>query len=149
MTLQILQIAIPFIWFGLVCGISFLETPLKFRAPNITLPLGLGIGRIVFSAVNKVEIALATLFLISMFFVRPENEFPLLYFGVIVFLLILQTIWLLPSLNARAAAVINETFATSSYTHFIFIAFEVIKVILLLALGASLAHGYLRFGDLS
>jgi hypothetical protein len=149
MTLHILQIAIPFIWFGLVCGISFLETPLKFRAPNITLPLGLGIGRIVFSAVNKVEIALATLFLISLFFVRPKNEFPLIYFGVIVFLLILQTVWLLPALKAQAAAVISESFATSSYTHFIFIAFEVIKVILLVAFGATLAHGYLRFGDLT
>ena len=59
MIFHILQIAIPFIWFGLVGGISFIETPLKFRAPNITLALGLGIGRIVFSALNKVEIALA------------------------------------------------------------------------------------------
>jgi hypothetical protein len=149
MTLHTLQIAIPFIWFGLVGGISFLETPLKFRAPNVTLPLGLGIGRIVFSAVNKVEIALATLFLVSLFFVRPANEFPLLYFGVIAFLLILQTVWLLPALKARAAAVISENFTTSSYTHFIFIAFEVIKVILLFVLGADLAHGYLRFSDLA
>lgn len=144
MTFQILQIAIPFVWFGLVGGISFMETPLKFRAPNITLPLGLGIGRIVFSALNKVEIALSTLFLISLFFARPENKFALLCFGVIGFMLILQTIWLLPALKERAAAVISESFTTTSYTHFIYIAFEVIKVILLLALGANLAHSYLK-----
>ena len=39
--------------------VSFLETPLKFRAPGITLPLGLGIGRLVFRALNTVELVLA------------------------------------------------------------------------------------------
>ena len=38
------QLAVPFIWFGMALAISFLETPLKFRAPGITVPLGLGIG---------------------------------------------------------------------------------------------------------
>ena len=57
--------AISFVWFGMVLAISFLEAPLKFRAPGITLPLGLGIGRIVFRALNTVEALLgaATLLL--------------------------------------------------------------------------------------
>ena len=42
--------AIAFTWFGLVLGISFLEAPLKFRAPGVTTQLGLGIGRVVFAA---------------------------------------------------------------------------------------------------
>jgi hypothetical protein len=46
MVFKILQIAIPFIWFGAIGAISFMEAPLKFTAPNITLALGLGIGRI-------------------------------------------------------------------------------------------------------
>jgi hypothetical protein len=49
MIFRILKIAIPFVWFGFVCAISFMEAPLKFQAPNITVELGLGIGRIVFS----------------------------------------------------------------------------------------------------
>ena len=142
---MILQIALPFVWLGLVGGISFIETPLKFRAPNITLPLGLGIGRIVFSALNKVEIALAALLLISLFFVRPENKFSLIFYVIIAFLLILQTVWLLPALNTRAAALISESFATSSRVHFIYIAFEVIKFILLPALGVSFADSYLKY----
>jgi hypothetical protein len=145
MTFLILQIAVPFIWFGLVGGISFLETPLKFRAPNITLPLGLGIGRIVFSALNKVELALAALLLLSFFFARPETKFALFFYGIITFLLILQTVWLLPALNARAAAVISESFAASSSTHFIYIAFEAIKFILLPVLGVSFMSSYLKF----
>ena len=145
MTFHILQIAIPFIWFGLVGGISFMETPLKFTAPNITLPLGLGIVRIVFSAGNKVEIGLAGLFLISLFVAKPENKYALLCFGIVAFLLILQTVWLLPALKARAAAIISESFATSSHTHYIYIAFEVIKVVLLFTLGWNLADSCLRF----
>ena len=38
-------IAITFIWAGMICGISFLEAPLKFQAPGITLELGLGRDR--------------------------------------------------------------------------------------------------------
>jgi hypothetical protein len=145
MLFKILQIAIPFVWFGLVGGVSFMETPLKFRAPNITLPLGLGIGRIVFSALNKVEIALAILLLISFLFARPENKLAPIVFGIIAFLLILQSVWLLPSLNARAASVISESFAASSNTHFIYIAFEVIKFILLFTLGVSFVNSHLKF----
>ena len=53
------QLAVPFIWLGMVLAISFLETPLKFRAPGITVPLGLGIGRLVFRALNAAELAFA------------------------------------------------------------------------------------------
>lgn len=42
----------------MVLAISFLEAPLKFRAPGITVPLGLGIGRLVFQAFNAVELGL-------------------------------------------------------------------------------------------
>jgi len=38
---RVIAIASPF-WLGLVLGISAIEAPLKFRAPGITLPLGLG-----------------------------------------------------------------------------------------------------------
>jgi hypothetical protein len=56
-------VAAVFIWLGMVLAISFLEAPLKFRAPNVTLPIGLGIGRLVFRALNTVEVALAIVIL--------------------------------------------------------------------------------------
>jgi hypothetical protein len=40
--------AVTFVWLGMVLAISFLEAPLKFRAPGVTIPVGLGIGRLVF-----------------------------------------------------------------------------------------------------
>jgi len=56
---ELVQVGVPFTWLGAVLGISFLETPLKFRAPGITLALGLGIGRLVFRALTVVELVLA------------------------------------------------------------------------------------------
>lgn len=44
-------IAAVFIWIGFVGVISFMEAWLKFRAPGITLSLGLGIGRLVFGGI--------------------------------------------------------------------------------------------------
>ncbi len=49
------SILIPLVWCGLLAGISFIEAPLKFRAPGITVPLGVGIGRLVFRVLNRVE----------------------------------------------------------------------------------------------
>jgi hypothetical protein len=39
----------------MVLAISFMEAPLKFRAPDVTLRIGLGIGRLIFRALNNVE----------------------------------------------------------------------------------------------
>lgn len=145
MFFRILQIAIPFIWFGCVGAISFMEAPLKFQAPNITIPLGLGIGRIVFQTLNKIEIVFAVLMIIALLIKRPKTKFPLYAFGVIFVLLLLETFWLLPVLDARATEVINGTGAPFSNSHFIYIAFDAIKFLLLFALGVSLTKQNLRF----
>ena len=57
--LAIVPLGVPLVWLGMVLAISFVETPLKFRAPGITVPLGLGIGRLVFRVLNAAELALA------------------------------------------------------------------------------------------
>lgn len=145
MIFRILQTAIPFIWFGMVGAISFMEAPLKFQAPNITIPLGLGIGRIVFQTLNKIEIVLAILLVISLFAKRPSGKFALYSLAVIFAILILETVWLLPLLDARAEQVINGTAEPFSNTHFIYIAFDAIKLILLFALGVSLTKRNLKF----
>lgn len=146
MIFRLLQIAVPFVWLGFVGGISFVEAPLKFQAPNITLPLGLGIGRLVFFALNKIEIALAILLLVSFFKIKPQARLPLIFFGAIAFLLVLQTVWLLPVLDKRAAEIITgQSVAPGSYEHLIYIAADAVKFILLSALGASIAKNSLKF----
>lgn len=145
MIFRILQIAIPFIWFGCLGAISFMEAPLKFSAPNITLALGLGIGRIVFQTLNKIEIVFAVLMILSLFIKRPKTRFPVYSFAVILLLLVLETVWLLPLLDARAEQVINGTAAPFSNSHIIYIVFDAIKFLLLFALGVNLTKQNLRF----
>jgi hypothetical protein len=146
MIFRVLQIAIPFVWFGLLGGISFMEAPLKFQAPNITVPLGLGIGRLVFYALNKIEIILAILMLITFVKVKLKGKFAHFSFDIIVFLLFLETVWLLPVLDARAVEVMSGTAApaSDSYTHLIYIAFDAIKFVLLFALGTTIAKNNLK-----
>jgi hypothetical protein len=57
--------AVACVWLGMVLAISFLEAPLKFRAPGVTLALGLGIGRVVFAALNRVEVVLGAAVLLA------------------------------------------------------------------------------------
>jgi hypothetical protein len=71
---QAVALAVPFVWLGMVLAISFLEAPLKFRAPGITLPLGLGIGRLIFRALNLAEIGLAALLTIACLIARPSGS---------------------------------------------------------------------------
>ena len=54
-------VAVVFVWLGMVLAISFIEAPLKFRAPGVTLQIGLGIGRLVFRALNACELSLAAI----------------------------------------------------------------------------------------
>ncbi len=143
MIFRILQIAIPFVWFGLILGISFLEAPLKFQAPDITLALGLGIGRLVFFALNKIEIVLALALMISFFRSKPDSKTPFYLFTVIGLLLFLETIWLLPVLDERAVSVIKGTAAPYSNTHVIYIVFDAIKLILLAVLGVISSKNYM------
>ncbi len=147
MFIKLLQIAIPFIWVGLVAGLSFVETPLKFRAPGITLPLGLGIGRLVFYALNKIELVLVVLLIVSFILRSPANTKIFIATGIVGVILLLQTFWMLPVLDARAVAVIEGTNEPGSPVHIIYIVAEVIKLITLSVLGVLIARTYLTTGQ--
>lgn len=56
--------AVTCVWLGMVLAISFMEAPLKFTAPGITTQLGVGIGRIVFRALNRVEMVWSALLVV-------------------------------------------------------------------------------------
>jgi len=126
---QPVAVACIFFWIGIVCGISFLEAWLKFRAPGVTTPIGLGIGRLVFNALNKIEwvlaIAVAASAIVHTYsLLSARNAFLL----VAVIILAVQTIWLLPVLDARAQVVIENKPLPPSNLHFLFIGAEILKV---------------------
>jgi len=131
----VLLVMSVFIWVGLLGGISFLEAWLKFRAPGVTLPIGLGIGKLVFGALNKLELILAILIIFGIFqlknFSLSTHAPILLVFGC----LLIQTFYLLPVLDVRADAIINGTTPPASKAHIFYIVGEVLKMIGLLWFG--------------
>ncbi|MCB2406998.1 hypothetical protein [Hymenobacter lucidus] len=131
---SLLLVLALFVWAGLVAGISFLEAPLKFTAPHITVALGLGIGRIVFAALNKVELLLATLAVVSAFYLRVPAHIATTL-GLLGTILLLQTFWLLPALDVRALALLAGHPAPPSSLHMVYIGLEVVKLLTLLLTG--------------
>lgn len=128
-----------FVWVGFVCAISFMEAWLKFRAHGVTLPIGLGIGRLVFQALNRVEWLLAIAVIIDLLWHR--QAWPPKYLVILpILVLIAQTAWLLPGLDERAMLIIHGQGAPPSPLHFIYVGFEVLKVTALVILGIRLLH---------
>lgn len=138
-----------FLWIGFVTGISFLEAPLKFQAPHITLALGLGIGRLVFAALNKVEWVFAVALAFSLFRQGGSWGGKNLLFIIPLLVLLVQTIWLLPALDARAELHIQGAPVPASFLHVYYVLAEVIKIGCLLTFGLKLFHKPVSQFDLS
>lgn len=133
---QPIAVICTFTWIGFVCAISFLEAWLKFRAPGVTLPIGLGIGRLVFAALNKVEWVFAVAILISSIRIARNKINP--FYILVVLVLIIQTVWLLPALDARAELYIQDKPVAHSYLHFYYVIAEGLKIISLFIFGTKL-----------
>lgn len=128
-----------FLWIGFVCAISFMEAWLKFRAPGVTLPIGLGIGRLVFGALNIMEWIFALVVIGNFFYVKTKlltTQNTLFFLALL--LLIIETTWALPKLDARAELYINGQDIPASNLHFYYVAMEIIKVTCLTLFGNKL-----------
>jgi hypothetical protein len=133
-------IAATFVWLGMVLAISFLEAPLKFRAPGITVPLGLGIGRLVFRALNTVEGVLALVVAVTLVADRPTVGAAAALWVAIAVLLV-QVLLVRPRLTRRSDAVLAGAAhgdAPRSRAHYVYVGFEIVKVIALFAGGIAL-----------
>lgn len=135
-----LAIATAFVWLGMVAAISFIEAPLKFRAPGITIPLGLGIGRLVFKALNACEVVLAVCLVLGSF-AAAASEAARISVVVAVVVLIVQLLGVRPALTRRTDAVLAAPDAVDgpeSRAHLWYIGFEVVKLVALIASGIFL-----------
>lgn len=134
-----LAMASVFLWLGFVGAISFMEAWLKFRAPGVTITLGLGIGKLVFSALNKVEWILALAVLTNLIYTNQTIYSPknIPYF-IPLSILALQTLWLLPALKGRANLQMQGISLRSTNLHYYYVGLEIVKVICLLIFGIIL-----------
>ena len=130
-------VAAVFVWLGMVLAISFLEAPLKFRAPGVTLQLGLGIGRLVFRALNTAEVVLGATVLVALFIDAPPMP-AVVAILVAVAALALQVLAVRRWLNRRSDAILAGAQAPRSRGHYVYVGLEVVKALSLLATGAFL-----------
>lgn len=126
-----------FVWLGMVLAISFVEAPLKFRAPGVTLQVGLGIGRLVFRALNGLELLLAVAVVVA-FVVEPVSAATTVASAVAVLTLLVQVLLVRPRLTKRSDAVLAGDDGPRSRAHFVYIGFELAKVVALLIAGVLL-----------
>lgn len=132
------QIAAVFTWLGMVLAISFLEAPLKFRAPGVTVPLGVGIGRLVFRALNIAE-ALLWLVVIAALALEAAATAPQIIVVVALGVdLGLGALLLRPLMDRGVRTRGSAEHAPRTVLHLGYIALEVVKVGLLIALGVIL-----------
>ncbi|WP_046300308.1 hypothetical protein [Mycobacterium sp. UM_Kg27] len=130
-------IAATFIWLGMVTAISFMEAPLKFRAPNATIPICLGIGRLVFRALNSAEFLLAAVIAVTFAIERPTMGVVVTY-AVALGMLLAQVVAVRPALGRRADQVLSGLEAPRSRAHYAYVALELVKVAALVPLGVLL-----------
>ncbi|WP_039801169.1 hypothetical protein [Nocardia araoensis] len=127
---------LPMLWLGMVLAISFLEAPLKFRAPGVTLPLGLGIGRLVFRALNIVEAVLAAVLVLAALIVGPGTAV-WVWLGIAAVVLAVQIAVVRPPLSRRSDRVLAGEDLPRSHAHYWYIGLEVVKVVVLI--GSAIA----------
>lgn len=125
---------LAFAWFGLTAGISLLEAPVKFTAPTLTRPVALDVGRVVFEALNRVELVLLILLLILVRVSGRSRQLFAAGAGLAV-ILIAQTAWLLPQLAQRAQSIISGVEPEISIVHGTYAGLELAKLLLLLYVG--------------
>ncbi len=131
-----LMIFILLFWAGFMSSISFMEAWLKFRADGVTREIGLSIGKLIFTSLNRVEIILLiTLWVI--YLSQKAARIVLLklkdlWLWMLTLIVGMQTFWLLPALGHNAEIIIDGGQAPSPLLHVWYGLFEVSKVFLLL-----------------
>jgi Domain of unknown function (DUF4149) len=126
--------ALIMLWAGVLIGVSFLAAPAKFDAPGLSLPVAMEVGRREFGALNLAELVLAVVTLALAAYARPERTI-WLGLGVAAVIVLLQWLWLLPVLDARAELIIQGETPEPAPWHALYIGAEVLKLLVLLVTG--------------
>lgn len=127
-------------WLGLLVGVSFLATSVKFLAPSLSLPVALDVGRQTFSALNPLELLLGICLLAVVVLAMRNAAIGRARLSISVILLLLvaaQTVWLLPLLDSRVEIILQGGQPPPSRMHLLYIAADVIKLVLLAVLAAG------------
>lgn len=119
---------VALLWAGIVVGCSFIATPAKFKAPSLSLPTALEVGRATFRSMVLAELILVVAGVVLLVQMRSRRS----WFWLAIAILAIQWLGVMPMLNARTDAVIAGTSTSGPPWHLAYILLEVIKVAALL-----------------
>ena len=125
-----------FLWTGITVGISMIATPVRFTASSITRPVALDVGRVVFAALNKAELAALVLLLVVVRVAGLSRQWWVAC-AILTLIVVAQGVWLIPELAARTNIIMAGGEPPSSYAHAIYSSLELAKIGLLLYFGFS------------
>ena len=125
-----LLVVICLIWCGMLLGISFLATPIKFHAPTLSLAVGVDVGRTVFDAFNLVQLGFLLLVIGIAQRCRVPSSIAALLFVLTVSQLT-QSFWLFPVLYEQASQLIAGNRYAANYFHLLFGVLELGKTVIL------------------
>ena len=128
-------------WLGLLVGVSFFCTPIKFLLPDLTRNLSLQLGDLTFRYFNYIEWFVFVLLVLSSIWALYEFKRPKFVFWMVVLLgliLVMDSFYLLPNLHNYVVLLVNpetsvEGLDISLYHHF-YVWGDFLKVFLQLSL---------------
>jgi hypothetical protein len=133
------------IWVGLDIGVSFIATATKFLAPSLTLPVALDVGRSTFGVFNKIELGWGVLTLVLLA-LGPRRGWNVFGVAVAFVMVLLETLWLLPALDARVDMIIAGQTPPPSSLHSLYVAVELVKLVALLVVAWQAARSLVSRG---
>ena len=137
--METIIIALVFLWLGFVGAISFMESWLKFRVKELTLPIGLKVGQKVFGALNKVEIFISlVLICIALLYLPTISTATYILLAVAMSFVLIQTFLLLPMLDKRVDILLKGEKPKKSMLHMYYVTSEMAKVACLIIVGIKL-----------
>ncbi len=125
---------ICFTWFGLTAGISLLATPVRFASPGLARDVKFEVASIVFTALNKAELIALILFLIVIRVSGAAARWWAIA-GLLVLIVMAQSVFLLPELSARADMIARGLEPPPSYVHAAYSTLELTKLGILFVTG--------------
>lgn len=142
--LAALRLVVPAVWLGLLLALAFIETPLKFLAPGMTLELALGVGRLVLTAADIAGAALlVATTLVAL--LRPRVGVPARWvLGALWLVLVVQVALVRPMLNARTDVVLAGGEPGDSPLHVVYVVADVLLAVLLVGWLVLMAREHRR-----
>ena len=131
---------VALIWLGMLIGVSFLATPVKFVVQDLTLPIALQVGQATFGLFSRIEWGLAVLLVGASAWRWREGALRVILALSVAAVVLMQADWLLPPLGARVA---GETPPPSAH-HTFYASLEAARALMLIALAFIALRGSAR-----